>query len=326
MSIMNLKNNYQDIIDFFNANVSNENNENLDKDNEIKVLINYFQEDFEFESEDKSYEVCDFLNEDSLNRLFKNKISAIHIPNYISPNICDKIYNNIEQDLSDEKWENTDMFQGYGLPVNFMFGPTANDCINYFSQVIPIIRKLRSISGGISPVDKLRLELDEIWPDGSKITNSNSFKRKAFVGLTRLMKPDGLVGNETKKNGLVHIDGPLKGTLGSGTYSSNIYIKTPSDGGELCIWDVSLSSNSSENLDNLQKLLNYAFDKNFREEIQSLLQKILPKPIVIKPEIGDLILLNSCQPHAVKGFQNGVRLSMQTFIYFENGKPLDLYS
>ena len=46
MSIMNLKNNYQDIIDFFNANVSNE---NLDKDNEIKVLINYFQEDFEFE-------------------------------------------------------------------------------------------------------------------------------------------------------------------------------------------------------------------------------------------------------------------------------------
>jgi hypothetical protein len=323
---MKSSNNFQDIVDFFDANVSEENKQNLNTKDEIVTLINYFRECVEFESEHNVYEVSNELNEDSLKKLFEKNISAIHIPNYISRDLCEIIYENIKTDLSDNKWENTDMFQGYGLPVNFMFGPTANDCINYFSQVLPIIRKLRLISGGLSPVDKLRLELDEIWPDGSRITNNNPFKRKAFVGLTRLMNSDGLVGNETMEKGLVHIDGPLKCNSGSGTFSSNIYIKTPTIGGELCLWDVSLTKNTSEKIDKLQNLLDNAFDKKFREEIQSLLQRILPKPIVIKPEIGDLIILNSCQPHAVKGFQRGVRLSMQTFIYFENGKPLELYS
>jgi hypothetical protein len=323
---MDSTNGFQDIFDFFNSNMSNENKQNVKHDDELRTLINYFQECDKFESERTTYEVCRELNCTSLEKLFKKEVLAIHIPNFVSRELCAKIYKNIESDLSSNIWENTDMFQGYGLPVNYMFGPTANECVNYFSQVLPIIRKLRSISGGISPVDKLRLELDEIWPDGSKITNSNPFKRKAFVGLTRLMRPEGLVGNETKKNGLVHIDGPLNSNSESGTYSSNIYIKTPSDGGELCLWDISLTKNNSEKLKKLEKLLENAFDRKYREEIQSLLQNILPNPIVIKPEIGDLILLNSCQPHAVKGFQTGVRLSMQTFIHFENGKPLELYS
>lgn len=323
---MKSSNNFQDIIDFFDANVSKEHKQNLNTKDEIVSLFNYFRECAEFELEHNLYEVSNELNEESLKRLFEKKISAIHIPNYIPTDQCEIIYENIKTDLSDNKWENTDMFHGYGLPVNFMFGPTANDCINYFSQVLPIIRKLRLISGGISPVDKLRLELDEIWPDGSRITNNNPFKRKAFVGLTRLMNSDGLVGNETMEKGLVHIDGPLNGNSGTGTFSSNIYIKTPTVGGELCLWDVSLTKNTSEKLNKLQKLLDNAFDKKFREEIQSLLQRILPKPIIIKPEIGDLIILNSCQPHAVKGFQSDIRLSMQTFIYFENGKPLELYS
>lgn len=323
---MDSNNSFQDIIDFFHANVTQKNVQYTRNDDEIINLLNYFKASEKFESEKRVYEFCDELSYTSLRKFFNKEVSAIYVPNFISTSLCKKIFKNIESDLSSNIWENTDMFQGYGLPVNFMFGPTANECINYFSQVLPIIRKLRSISGGISPVDKLRLELDEIWPEGSIITNDNPFKRKAFVGLTRLMKPEGLVGNKTKKNGLVHIDGPLICDSEVATYSSNIYINTPSKGGELCLWDISLTKNNREKLEKLQKLLDNAFDRKYREDIQNLLQQILPSPIVIKPQIGDLILLNSCQPHAVKGFQRGVRLSMQTFIYYENGKPLQLYS
>jgi hypothetical protein len=323
---MDSNNSFQDIIDFFHANVTQKNEEHTKNDDEIISLLNYFKACEKFESEKSVYEICDELSYSSLRKLFNKEVSAIYVPNFVSTRLCKRIFKNIESDLSSNIWENTDMFQGYGLPVNYMYGPTANECINYFSQLLPIIRKLRSISGGISPVDKLRLELDEIWPEGSTITNDNPFKRKAFVGLTRLMKPEGLVGNKTKKNGLVHIDGPLVRDSEVGTFSSNIYINTPYKGGELCLWDISLTKNNRLKLEKLQKLLDYAFDKNYREDIQNLLQQILPSPIVIKPQIGDLILLNSCQPHSVMGFQKGVRLSMQTFIYHENGKPLQLYS
>jgi hypothetical protein len=324
MSHYNINKGYQDIIDFFNAHVSN-NIQVVENSDELQILIDSFRNIDIFKLENNSYDTCDELNINSLERLFNNQISIIHIPNYISTELCEKIYNGIKVDLSENKWEHTDMFQGYGLPVNYMYGPTVNDCINYFSQVQPIIRKLRAISGGISPVDKLRLELDEIWPHGSKISSANPFNRKAFVGLTRLMKPDGLVGLETKRNGLVHIDGPLISDKHS-TFSSNIYIKTPDNGGELCLWDVSLKKNSEESLNKLQKLLDNAFDKEYREEVQKNLQKILPEPIQIKPKTGDLIILNSCKPHAVKGFFQGERLSMQTFINHENGRSLELYS
>lgn len=322
----NENNDFKDIIDFFFKNVSNEKSNNIDNNSTIESLIDYFQKSDIFYSESDCYETHDSLKVESLNRLFDNKICAIHISNYISKDIGDTIFNNIKNDLSDRKWEDTDMFQGYGLPVNHMYGPTSDDCINYFAQVLPLIRKLRTISGGISPIDKLRLELDEIWTNGAKISNNNPFNRKAFVGLTRLMKPEGLVGVETKKNGLIHIDGPLKLITESGSFSSNIYLKTPSNGGELCIWNVSMTMNNSENIDKLQKLLDFSFDKKYREKIQNILQKILPKPIIIKPQQGDLIILNSGKPHAVKGFDYGIRLSMQTFIHFQKDKPLELYS
>ena len=41
---------------------------------------------------------------------------------------------------------------------------------------------------------------------------------------------------------------------------------------------------------------------------------------------GDLIILNSGRPHAVRGFEDGVRISMQTFISYRKDNILQLFS
>jgi hypothetical protein len=320
------RNEFKDIIEFFTQNERKEVIQ--DKDILEEGLISQFKDfKYRFVDDGSRIKISQDLNQQLLTSLFNNELSAIHIKKFVSEDVCNKLIENLKNNFSDTKWEDTDMFQGYGLPVNRMFGPTVDDSINYFKQVIPTIRKIRNICNGVSPVDKLRLELDELWTNGCRIGTINPFNRKMFVGLTRLMTPKGLVGNATRLNGLIHIDTSLHTENSEESlFSTNIYVDSPNEGGELCIWNVTRSQEYSAEFDYLNKLLDSAFSKKYREEIQEILQKILPKPIVIKPEKGDLIILNSGRPHAVRGFEEGVRISMQTFISYQKDKVLQLFS
>jgi hypothetical protein len=321
-----VRNDFNDIIEFFAQNERPE----IPRDKDVleEGLINQFKDfKYRFVDDGSRIEISQELNSDLLRSLFNNELSAIHIKKFVSEEVCNKLGGNLKDNFNSAKWEDTDMFQGYGFPVNRMFGPTVDDSINYFKQVIPTIRKIRNICDGVSPVDKLRLELDELWSNGCRIGAINPFNRKMFVGLTRLMTPQGLVGKATRVNGLIHIDTSLHTENAvEGLFSSNIYLDSPKEGGELCIWNVTKSEVFSAEFDYLNKLLDSAFSKKYREEIQEILQNILPEPILIKPEKGDLVILNSGRPHAVRGFEEGVRISMQTFISYGADTTLQLFS
>jgi len=120
------------------------------------------------------------------------------------------------------------------------------------------------------------------------------------------------------KEGFVHVDDFSRIGLGGGTFSGNVYLelndRTEDEDKQhhLEIWDVDLSSHPP-----------FVEDPSLRECLvaqdprsQFRLRKALPPPLKIEVNPGDLVLLCTQRPHAVRGFESGMRISYQSFIEF----------
>lgn len=265
------------------------------------------------------------LDEEGLRALFHNKACALHVPQFVSRATCSKLSRWMLATSKITKWKTTDMYFGLGLPVQSMYGPRVENCLDYFRKAVPNMRNLREAIDGTVPLDKLRLELDEVWPTGANVSADNPYHRKMFVGLGRVMRPEGAIGKATRTEGLIHVDASVKLDPNDGAFSANVYMQVPTQGGELAVWAVNERPTSTVGKI-LATLLRNAFYPDFRERIQRGLRTILPPPIEIKVKPGDLVIINTGRPHAVRGFSKGTRLTMQTFVIQQAGRPLQLYS
>jgi hypothetical protein len=265
------------------------------------------------------------LDAESLRAMFHNEACALHIPQFVSKKTCTQLSRWMMTTSKITKWKTTDMYFGLGLPVQSMYGPRVENCLNYFRHAVPTMRRLREAVDGTVPLDKLRLELDEVWPTGAQVSADNPYNRKMFVGLGRVMRPEGAIGKDTKTEGLIHVDAPTRLDPDDGAFSANVYLQVPTEGGELAVWNVNERPNSTVGRI-LETLLRNAFYPDFRERIQRAMRTILPRPIEIKVKPGDLVIINTGRPHAVRGFSKGIRVTMQTFVTQKTGCPLQLYS
>ncbi|CAN0373217.1 unnamed protein product [Ectocarpus sp. 13 AM-2016] len=166
----------------------------------------------------------------------------------------------------------------------------------------------------LGPLDKLRLELDEVWPEGASVRKNE--EGKAFLaGVARVMR-----GPTRYVEGFMHVDELAPMIESRGTFSANVYLKVPPTGGELAVWPLAVRSRwdfyrHAETLSHLTVQ---------GEEGQALLRRKLPPPRVIKVAPGDLVVLCVQRPHAAQGFPMGTRVSVQSFLTFEKGRALFL--
>ncbi|CAM9864064.1 unnamed protein product, partial [Hapterophycus canaliculatus] len=166
----------------------------------------------------------------------------------------------------------------------------------------------------LGPLDKLRLELDEVWPEGASV-RKNEAGRAFLAGVARVMR-----GPTRYVEGFMHVDELAPMVENRGTFSANVYLKVPPAGGELAIWPLAVRSRwdfyrHAETLSHLTVQ---------GEEGQALLRRKFPPPRLIRVEPGDLVVLCVQRPHAAQGFPMGTRVSVQSFLTFEKGKALVL--
>jgi hypothetical protein len=153
-------------------------------------------------------------------------------------------------------------------------------------------------SPDLTPIDQFRLELDELWVPGAHVATLNG--RKMFVGIVRHFGE----GSEAEAHQDVFAwDAPTSPEALAGQLTAIVYLSLPVRGGQLAIWNLSLSHEEYER----QRVPNS----------YGLRRETLPDPdVVLEPEQGELILFNAGLVHAVEKIEVGSRVTWSCFIGF----------
>jgi len=261
----------------------------------------------------------DALSETLLKQLFSHQICVICIRDYISKNVCSKIHerlvfdpqvNNYTHDI-ETKNQIKEVYYGvkrFGYPLNQIYNDTdGKKTETYFKQALPTIKKIRDISSPfLSPIDRLRLELDEHWSFGANLARIEG--KKALSGIFRIMPAE--LSNLSEDN--PHCDSVLDKYFPTikGQFAASIYLNVPTQGGELEIWDVPPFSNDEMN--------DFGPISSWRSKLN--------ESIKIKPEQGDLMLFSTRRPHAITKFDSAIRTSLQTFIGIDDSNKIFVWN
>lgn len=258
------------------------------------------------------------LTFDGLMALFDRRILAMRVPGYYPVDDAARVGRLI---LNGYGPEGTGAAEDYetggvggakrlGLPF-FDTRHRADLLDRYYDEAVPAQRHLRHMFAPfLSPIDKLRIELQELWPAGA--TPENLDGRAMFIGLGRVF--------DSGVEGLPHQDilwrdtpepnaRTIKAQLGS-----NMYLQCPPDGGELEVWNICPADDE--------------YDRYCGPGSYGIDRAKLPEPAVVaKPEPGDLILFNSECIHAVRLISGEPRVSVSSFIGFRGmDAPLTMWS
>jgi hypothetical protein len=271
-----------------------------------------------------------YIPKDSLSLLFKHEIGCILVRNFYPQSLINGLVTDIENIVenssslisnwrisqSDGKLKPSEV-DTIGIPLNVAKGNGTLD--EYYATSLDSIRRFRGVHGErLTPIDKLRLELDELHKFGCQVGREDSqIRRLNSAGLFRIMK-------RSHTKGLIHMDDVGEISTKIGVFSANIYLQTSLVGGEVEIYPITFRTKK----DLMDHALEIGLLTSFSGEMEAqrvLREYILPgNPLVVKPQAGDLLLMCVQRPHAVRGPIHGpkLRINAQCFILHEENQPL----
>ena len=190
----------------------------------------------------------------------------------------------------------------------------------YYEQAQVSIQSLRQTCfPHLSPLDKLRLELQEIWVPGAHIENVHNQTMLAGIGRVfednfELPPHQDIFARDISDIGIPPAY-PFDNFITQ--LSANIYLQIPKSGGELEVWELKPSISAREAIRDREYKYEGILDRN----------SLPSATLKIKPKVGELILFDSGRIHSVRPCQNGPRVSMSMFIgYRSREKPLTYWS
>lgn len=242
---------------------------------------------------------------------------AVVVRDYAAPRRCARVVARLLADRRYSEYENVPGVHKWGLNTyEGLSSPEREE--RYFADAIPAIQALRGVwAPDLSPLDRLRLELQESWPAGANLENLDG--RSLFVGQARVFEKDNgaiphqdflpweladLRGEATRRRD------PLAAQL-----TANVYLQMPDTGGQLQLWSRGFDH---EEYDALRMAAgSYGLDR-----------ARLPEPDVeITPEPGMLVLFHSTRAHAVLPSRGRPRVALSSFIGIRAiDRPLSYWS
>jgi hypothetical protein len=282
-------------------------------------------EDVLFQTDGAKIVTADRVDSDALIGLMReHSVCAIHVKGFCPPDIAARLSDDALREYSQWMLQGvaTDTFYAGGSIPIAVARSTRADFVRYFREWQAFVDSQRSAAMGQWPTDRLRIALDEAWPEGALLGHVNGLRARPSI--TRIMFEDAV---EAPEAGFVHTD-QLDFVLSSnsGVFSANIYLRMPPRGGEFQIWNIRQKRARTPIEFVRQRYVCALLSNAYNFDAQEALREALPPPLTIRPEIGDLILLDTARPHAVARSRGGPRVSIQTFIQHERNAPLRIHS
>lgn len=152
------------------------------------------------------------------------------------------------------------------------------------------------------PMDRFLYLLNKIWPKGACLLEVEA--KKCFFGICRIMHQDVDLKPHTDRLER-NLPESCQDVLSlSAQLSANIYISIPQNGGETEFWNNEPTESEYKNMMNGR---HYGIERN----------ALCSPASVYKPNVGDLLILNSRRIHAVRPALHEPRITISCFIGYQ---------
>lgn len=256
--------------------------------------------------------LADRLREEHLIGLAEERYLIVSIPGYYSPRLCAKAARRIKRHPRFGYYGNAPDIGRAGIAFFETINADYSVKERYYSEAHQTIADLRDAFFPYqSPMDHLRLEVQELWPNDAPLMNLDG--RPMFVGLPRVFKSGG---EALPHQDILRRDAPncVKAHELITQLAANIYLETSGSGGELEVWNEVFTDSEYEAA---RMPGSYGLDRS----------KIPTPAVTVAPEVGDLILFNATHIHAVRSAMRGARVTISCFIgYRGRNQPLCFWS
>jgi hypothetical protein len=240
----------------------------------------------------------DVLSADNLHRLISGEVTALCVPMYYPQDVLNGLYSRIQRSGLRTSYAYTSVISKIGIAWQEVLKGSVAEKSAYFLNARGYFSGIREIFNGLSPLDKFRLDVDEIWPQGAGIMRYEGCLM--FAGVIRIFEEGSLALPHQDDLTDLGIDLQI---------GMNVYLQPAKCGGKLELWDVTLSS---EEYNTLRLPGSYGLDR----------QKLPEPDSVLIPEAGDLLIFDTRKIHAVSEITQGTRISQGSFIGFKKGQSL----
>jgi 2OG-Fe(II) oxygenase superfamily len=248
------------------------------------------------------------LTAGAIRRLVYGEALAVRIPRYHPPDLCEKLLDPLLSALDAEAFQR---IYRSNVPA---FTESAPDSIarrRYLDSTARVMSVMRDLCRPYaSPVDRLRCELDELWPGGAKLLRHRG--DPLVFGMLRVWSNGAQALPHRDVLGLAAPEVPEARSF-TEQLGVNLYLGVPDRPGEGAVEVWNTSAGGTEH--GIEGTYGYR-------------RELLPAPaVVVHPEPGDLLLLRSTRVHAVRPTSAGRRVTLSGFIGHRSAEtPLQLWS
>ncbi|MFN3225414.1 MAG: 2OG-Fe(II) oxygenase [Hyphomicrobiales bacterium] len=256
--------------------------------------------------------VVEELRQDDIIDLELGNIVGIRIPGYYDKKLSQEAATNVINQLDLEAYEVAPDIGKFGMAI-FDVSSDRAKMFEYYRRAPVDLKRLRQFFAPyLAPMDKVRLELQEIWPGGSLLERLHG--QTMFCGLVRVFGE----GSEARPHqDMAHWDVPesIPAHTLKTQFAMNIYLSSAEGGGDLELWNYGLSNKAQ--YDATKEPGDYGLSRS----------KIGPSSAKVKPKTGDLIIFDAQRIHAVSKITEGVRIAVSGFIGYRGASlPLTTFS